>query len=120
MRTIIAGTRTIKEYESVERAIRLSGFNITEVVSGTAIGVDRQGEIWAQKHDVPIKYFPADWMHEGKRAGYIRNQQMAKYADALIAVWDGKSKGTLHMIKIAKEEGLYTHVHIKGSLEELF
>lgn len=68
------------------------------------------GEFWALHHDIPVKKFPADWGGLGKRAGYLRNEQMADYADALIAVWDGKSKGTKHMIDVAtvKELKVFT------------
>ena len=46
--------------------------------------------------------FPADW-NKGKSAGYIRNEKMANYADALIAFWNGMSRGTEHMINLAKQ-----------------
>ncbi len=59
---------------------------------------------------VPIKKFPANWTAYGMSAGYKRNQQMAENADALIALWDGESKGTKHMIDIATQKGLWVHV----------
>lgn len=106
MKTIIAGSRTITSYQIVDHAITASGLDITEVVSGKAKGVDFSGEKWAVIHDIPIKSFPADWQNLGKRAGIIRNQQMVHYADALIAIWDGKSRGTQHIIKYAMYSGL--------------
>lgn len=106
MKTIIAGSRGIENYNTIAEAVNKSGFNITEVVSGTARGVDKLGEEWANKNGIPVKRFPAKWDMHGKRAGYLRNEEMAKYADALIAVWDGKSKGTKHMIDTAKNMGL--------------
>ena len=102
MRTIIAGSRTIKKFSLVEHAIIDSGFDISEVVSGEARGVDTIGEAWAAKNAIPIKCFPADWQRFGKAAGPKRNEAMAAYADALIAVWDGKSRGTASMITLAK------------------
>lgn len=77
-----------------------SGFTITEVVSGTARGVDRLGEWWAEEHHIPLIQFPPNWESYGKGAGMVRNKEMAYYADALIAVWDGKSKGTKHMVDV--------------------
>ena len=116
MRTIIAGSRTITGYAVVCEAINLSGFTITEVVSGTARGVDRMGERWATEHGVPSRRFPADWNGLGRRAGYLRNKQMAEYAseDAggmgqLIAVRKDNSRGTTHMIDLAREAGLDGH-----------
>lgn len=111
MKTIIAGSRAIKDYLIVEHAIKESGFQITEVVCGDAPGVDRLGAKWADKHHIPVKHFPADWDKHGKAAGPIRNDQMAKYASALIAVWDGVSSGTEDMIEKAKKRGLSGFVY---------
>jgi len=112
VKVIIAGSRTLADYSVVETAIRQSGFEITEVVSGTARGVDRLGERWAQAQRIPVKRFPADWARHGKSAGYRRNAQMAVYAEALVAVWDGASRGTGHMIKIASGRGMKVYVHL--------
>jgi len=51
------------------------------------------------------------WRENGRRAGYLRNVRMSECADALIALWDGWSPGTKHMIDIAVRKGLLTHVH---------
>lgn len=110
MKVIIAGSRTINSITLVEQAIEESGFEITEVVSGKAEGVDKLGEFYAEKNDLYIKSFWADWHRYGKAAGPIRNRQMAEYADALIAIWDGKSKGTLNIIKEANKKGLKVFV----------
>ena len=112
MKTIIAGSRTVTEFRSVVKAIEASGFDITEVVSGTARGVDQLGEQYARAMGKLIKRFPAEWDKYGKSAGYKRNEVMAEYADALIAVWDGKSRGTSHMIDLARKQGLQVYVHI--------
>ena len=103
MKVIIAGSREGFVARNVFEAIEESGFTITEVVSGTARGVDKDGEYWAKLNSIPIKQFPADWENLGKSAGFLRNKQMAEYANALIAVWDGKSKGTENMISIMKK-----------------
>jgi hypothetical protein len=114
MKTIIAGSRSISSIKLVAEAIKLSKFKITEVVSGTAQGVDRLGEQYAEAKDIPVIRFPADWEKHGKSAGYKRNAAMAKYADALIAVWDGESRGTMHMINLAKKEKIKVYVHNIG------
>jgi len=83
-------------------------------VSGTARGADQLGERYAKERGYFIQRFPADWNAYGKAAGYIRNRKMAEYADALIAFWDGKSRGTLNMISLAKECGLQIRIkHIQ-------
>lgn len=83
---------------------------VTEVVSGCARGVDRLGEQWAQMRSIPIKRFPANWDRDGRSAGPIRNRQMANYAEALVAIWDGESKGTKNMIEEAERRGLVVFV----------
>lgn len=72
------------------------------VISGGASGVDTAGEWWAKTHGIPVERYPAKWDLHGKRAGYLRNVQMAEKADALIAIWDEQSRGTKHMIKTAR------------------
>lgn len=110
MKVIIAGSREITDYDIVLKAVKLAQFRITEVVCGKAKGVDTLGEELGLKNGIPVKYFPADWNRHGNAAGYRRNVQMAEYADALIAVWDGKSRGTKHMIDIARDRGLKVYV----------
>lgn len=108
LRTIVAGSRTIKDYSLVEKAILDSGFKISVVISGKEPnGVDRLGEIWAEKHGVPVESYAADWSL-GKKAGPIRNRKMAKEgrAEALILIWDGQSPGSKNMLATAIELGL--------------
>lgn len=116
MKTIIAGSRTVPSYEMAADAIEASGFSeqITEVVCGEARGADTMGATWADLSGIPVKRFPADWKANGKAAGPIRNRQMADYADALIAVWDGASRGTRNMIEEATKRGLRVFVHRIG------
>jgi len=103
MKVIIAGSREIKDPKVVLDAIETSGYNITEVVSGKARGVDTIGEVYARINDIPIKEMPAEWTKYGKkRAGPIRNKEMALYADAAVIVWDGISTGTHNMIQNMK------------------
>jgi len=111
MKTIIAGSRSITDIKHVFDAAAACGWLISEVVSGGARGVDTLGEEAGKRAGVPIKVFPADWDTYHKRAGFLRNVQMAEYAEALIAIWDGVSKGTEHMIRIAREKGLRVYVH---------
>jgi hypothetical protein len=122
MRVIIAGSRSIKVNgealamleEFIEVVQDHHSFVITEIVSGHAAGGDQLGESYAMKHSIPVKLFPAKWKQFGLAAGPIRNRQMRDYADALIALWDGRSPGTHHMIRIAREKGMPTFVKIVG------
>lgn len=101
MKTIIAGCRDFTDYNLLKQKVDYYRENktITEIVSGVARGADELGEVYATENNIDIKKFPADWDKHGKAAGPIRNRQMAEYADVLIAVWDGKSKGTKNMIE---------------------
>lgn len=109
---IVAGTRGASaSARDVAQAIADSGFSVHEVVSGGASGVDAQGEAWAHARGIPVRVFPALWREHGRSAGPIRNRAMADYADALVAIWDGASRGTADMIRAASECGLPTHVY---------
>ena len=88
-------------------AVARSGFEVTEVVSGTCYGIDELGEKWAEANGIPVKPFPAWWTKYGRAAGPIRNQQMADYADALILIWDFDPKsGSADMFRKAYKKGL--------------
>lgn len=111
IKVIVAGSRTANNFELVEKSLmmyfkehKLHRADV-EIISGTARGADQLGEKFADKYNLKLTKFPADWNKYGKSAGYIRNEQMAKYASQngiLFAFWDGQSKGTNHMINIAK------------------
>jgi hypothetical protein len=112
MKVIIAGGREFTNYALVEEAIKISGFEISQIVSGKAKGVDTLGEVWALANNIPVEAFPADWSQHGRAAGPIRNRQMAEYADALIAIWDGESKGTANMIQQARNKRLNVFIYL--------
>ena len=98
MKLIIAGSRTLNpSVKDIGEQVSKFYIGITEVVSGGADGVDSCGEEYALAADQPLKIFKADWSKYGKAAGPIRNKQMAEYADALLLIWDGKSKGSANM-----------------------
>ena len=113
---IVAGSRDYDNFEQLEYNLMMyfkrEGLHRAdvEIVSGAARGADKLGEQLAKKYGLALTQFPADWDKYGKSAGYRRNAEMAKYADVLFAFWDGKSKGTQHMINLAKESKLEVHV----------
>ena len=122
LRIIIAGSRDFNDYELLKKEV----LNIlkqnnrpkdnVKIISGTARGADTLGERFAEEFGLEVKRFPADWDGLGKRAGYVRNSEMAKYSvqddndGMLIAFWDGTSKGTKNMIDLANKYGLEVHV----------
>ena len=122
LRVIIAGSRDFNDYELLKKsAIEIITKktmlpDLTRIVSGGARGADTLGERFANEMGLEISRFIPDWDGLGKRAGYVRNAEMAKFAveddndGMLIAFWDGQSRGTKHMIDLAKKYGLEVHV----------
>ena len=111
-KVIIAGGRDFDDYNMLKTHCdkilsnkRNNGYRII-IISGTARGADTLGERYAKEKGYEVLRFPADWNTYGKRAGYIRNKEMAENADACICFWDRISNGTRHMINIAKEKRL--------------
>lgn len=111
VRTIIAGSRECTDERDLLDAIEACGWTPTTVISGAARGADRLGEAWSARSGVPCERFPAEWDRHGRAAGFIRNEIMSERADALIALWDGSSRGTKHMIDTALRKGLRVYVH---------
>lgn len=112
MKIIIAGGRDFNDYDILCQRVDkiLSRQTEIEIVSGAAKGADKLGELYANERGYKITRFIADWGTYGNAAGYRRNIEMAAYADALIAFWNNESKGTEHMIIIAKKEDLLLRV----------
>lgn len=93
----------------VEWCVDDAGFDIGGVVSGGARGADYYGERYARHHELPLAYFPVrdddlgvdHWDRLGRSAGPRRNEAMAAFGDAVVALWDGDSPGTKSMISLA-------------------
>jgi hypothetical protein len=125
LKIIIAGTRDFNDYKFLEETVDeilfqtyafSHRFSYVEVISGTARGADKLGESYAENRNLQIKRFPAQWNLYGKKAGILRNTEMAKYVynskdkGICICFWDGKSKGTANMINTAEQLNIPTYV----------
>lgn len=114
MKLIVAGGRDFDNYDKLKQELDALTSTIkdssVEIVCGMARGADSLGERYAKENNLPIKYFPANWNSNGKSAGYIRNEEMARYATHLVAFWDGESKGTKHMINLAEKYDLVVDI----------
>jgi len=113
MRVIIAGGRDFNDFDGM--IVKLDAlFSVTDegvtVISGTANGADKLGERYADFRGYEIERYPAQWDVYGRSAGYKRNEQMAGIASHCVVFWDGQSRGSKHMIDIAKREGLELRV----------
>lgn len=109
MNIIIAGGRDFNDEDYVIDALNqliengsLPDESSWTIISGMARGADSIGAQLAIANNIPLIEIPAKWGVLGKSAGYIRNTEMAEKADVLVAFWDGKSKGTKHMITTMK------------------
>lgn len=110
---IIAGGRDFKDYERLEKFvdewIDRNG-KPDNIISGMANGADLLGLHYAENKGIPVIKKPANWEEYGKSAGFQRNLEMSYIADSCICFWNGVSKGTSHMIDIAKKNKLNLEV----------
>lgn len=113
MKLIIAGSRSINNTFLIGHCFDQFKYKdeVDEIVEGGAQGVDHNASILAQRRKLYLTTMCADWAQYGKRAGFVRNEEMAVYANALLAVWNGHSSGTHDMIKRAVKKGLYVEVY---------
>lgn len=115
MNIVIAGSRDFVDYPLLSKAVNriINRFYKDEtitIVSGCARGADRMGEIFAENNHYDVIKKPAQWDIYGRKAGYIRNTEMAKIGNVLIAFWDMKSPGTRNMITLANKYNLQVFV----------
>ena len=78
---------------------------ITEIIHGDARGADSLAGRWAQIEHIKETAVPADWDTHGKAAGLLRNQQMLEMKPDGVVAFPG-GRGTAHMVRIAKQEGI--------------
>ena len=117
-KVIICGSRDFQDYEKLkERCDYYLSEKIEKgeeimIISGGARGADSLGERYAEEKGLPCKRYPANWDKYGKKAGYLRNLEMAEVANACIAFpcSNSENKGTEMMIRIAKEKHLLVRV----------
>ena len=107
-RVVVAGSREFNDYNLLSSELDkfLAGKKNVTIVSGTARGADRMGEQYAAEHGYKIDQFPAEWSKYHQGAGPIRNLEMVKTADAVVAFWDNQSTGTKNIIDCAKHENI--------------
>ena len=105
-RIIVAGSRGFWSQDLMDRTLdnllQNKQQDEIEIVSGGARGADRSAIVYAHNRGYKLTVMNAEWDKYGRSAGYKRNQQMAAYADACVVFWDEESRGSKHMIDIAK------------------
>jgi len=124
LRIIVAGCRSFNDYdyvkEKIDEVISKYDCDYIEIITGGAKGADLLGNRYARENNIKLTIYHAQWTNYGKSAGFIRNTQMAQWAKedghkgVLIAFWDGKSRGTSHMVGIAKSKRIKTYIFYPG------
>jgi len=100
MKLIVAGSRSIKDKEIVHKYITEYEDlveRVDHIICGGAKGVDLSAVLYAMRYSLPYTVFLPNYKMYGKIAPLIRNEKMSTYGDVLLAIWDGKSRGTIHM-----------------------
>lgn len=104
MKILVCGGREYDDWPRLKE--KLDELNeehrFTEVIHGAAEGADRLAGVWARWYNIKETAFPADWKQYGKRAGYVRNQQMLDEGKPELVIAFKGGKGTAMMIELAK------------------
>jgi hypothetical protein len=105
MKLAVVGSRGFNDYDLLKSKLNDIHLRkpITCIVSGGAKGADSLGEKWANENNIETLIFIPEWDKYGKRAGFLRNEDIIKNSDAVVAIWDEVSKGTQHSISLAKK-----------------
>lgn len=99
MKLLIVGSRSIRDFD-------LSPYisaNVDTVISGGADGIDSLAEQYADSHRLSKYILRPRYDLYGRAAPLRRNEDMVDMANAVLIIWDGKSKGTEYTLKYAKK-----------------
>ena len=112
MRVLVCGSRNWTDADAILEALVALGPVIEVVIEGEAPGADSLAREAAQRLDIPVLKFPADWTKYGKAAGPIRNQQMLDegHPDLVLAFPLQASRGTWDMVRRARLANIETRV----------
>jgi len=106
MKVAIVGSRSIDDQMFAEYLFRCFTYIFgkpTKIISGGARGIDSFAEDFAHTFNIDLQVFKPDWTKYGKKAGFIRNEDIIKNCDICLAIWDGKSHGTKHDLELCEQ-----------------
>ena len=108
MIVLVCGSRSWTDKSVVWATLNSKLASIHRIIQGDCRGPDLFAREWAIAQSIPVESYPAKWKEYGRSAGFKRNQQMLDEGkpDLVIAYWDGVSRGTEHMLTIAKKAGV--------------
>jgi len=106
----IVGSRGFTDYALLCRVVGQVKGNVSIIVSGGAKGADTLAEKYARERGIELIVYPPNWALYGKSAGFRRNQTIVAHSDAIVAFWDGASRGTAHTIECARLAGVPVYV----------
>ena len=112
----VVGSRGISDSESIHLAMQkvLKCMGRFVLVSGGARGVDLIAKDWGMEHGIEVMEYLPEYEAYGRRAPLVRNQLIAETCDYMLAFWDGKSTGTMHVVAWAKALGKPVEVFTKA------
>jgi len=106
MKVAIVGSRSINDQMFVEYLFRCFTYIFgkpTKIISGGARGIDTFAEDFANDFNIDLQVFKPDWAKYGRKAGFIRNEDIIKNCDICLAIWDGESHGTKHDLELCEQ-----------------
>jgi len=110
----IVGSRTFDDYNRM-KSVMDTFIDIHKekeicIVSGGARGADLLGERYAKESGLEFKCFPADWGKHGRVAGFVRNKDIVKESDRIVAFWNNKSSGTKNTLDEAERNDIPSYI----------
>lgn len=113
MKLIIAGSRDFSADEYVFAVMRpiCPEHHIEKIVCSSDRGIDVLAKLWAEEHKIPVREFPIERDKHGRRALFVRNEQMVACGTDMILFWDGKTPGIQHLLDIALKAGMPVRIH---------
>lgn len=110
MNIAVIGSRTFEDYRKLEHTLDtiIEERKLTDItiVSGGARGADTLAEKYARNRGYALIVKDADWDRYGKRAGYLRNVEMAEIADMCVGFVVNDSPGSTMMLKLCADRGI--------------
>ena len=113
MRLLVIGSRSIREFDFAPHIPQTTEL----LISGGADGIDKLAEEYADAHKISKLILRPNYARYGRGAPLKRNEKMVDICDAVLAVWDGKSRGTAHTVRYAKAQGKQVTVLIPSQAD---